>query len=85
MPLDDLRPRDWNDEPIEKPLVDDLAWVLASTAVGWEPVIGHDLAEAPEVKRVLARYRGWKAAQEALDAIAHHQATEESWDHGGGP
>jgi hypothetical protein len=41
-------------------LVDDLAHVLASTVVGWESIIGHDLAEAPEVKRVMARYRAAK-------------------------
>jgi hypothetical protein len=36
--------------------VDDLAGVLSATVVGWEAVTGHDLSEAPEVKRVLARY-----------------------------
>lgn len=68
--------------------MDDLAEVLASTMVGWEGVIGHDLAEAPEVKRVLARYRGWKAAQAALDADADRAlraAMDGSWDRGGGP
>ena len=38
-------------------LADDLAIVLAGTVVGWEKVIGHDLAQAPEVQRVMARYR----------------------------
>lgn len=41
----------------DKPLVDDLAFVLASMVVGWEPILGHDLAEHPEVVRVMARYR----------------------------
>jgi hypothetical protein len=53
----DLLPRDWTGSPIDRPLVDDLADVLAKTVVGWESIIGHDLAEAPEVRRVLARYR----------------------------
>jgi hypothetical protein len=46
-------------------LVDDLANVLARTVVGWEHIIGHDLAQAPEVQRVLARYRAEKEANEA--------------------
>jgi hypothetical protein len=54
---EDLRPRDWSGKPVDRQLVDDLADVLARTVVGWSDVIGHDLAEAPEVKRVLARYR----------------------------
>ena len=54
----ELRPKGWNG-PINRTLLDDLADVLAATVVGWEPIIGADLAEAPEVKRVLARYRAW--------------------------
>jgi hypothetical protein len=54
---DDYRPRDHTGAPVDRPLVDDLADVLAGTVVGWEPVIGYDLAQAPEVRRVLARYR----------------------------
>ena len=50
-------PRDWQDQPVDRPLVDDLADVLAGTVVGWESIIGHHLAQAPEVRRVLARYR----------------------------
>ncbi len=49
------------DGPINKPLVDDLADVLAGTVVGWEKIIGHDLSQAPEVQRVLARYRASKS------------------------
>lgn len=49
----DLLPRDWRNEPVERPLVDDLATVLSQTVVGWNP----DLSQAPEVRRVLARYR----------------------------
>ena len=41
-------------------LLDDLADVLAKTVVGWNDVIGHDLSQAPEVQRVMARYRNWK-------------------------
>ena len=57
----------------EKLLVDDLAEVLACTVVGWEKIIGHDLAEAPEVKRVLARYRNEKEMGAlAVGDIVHH-------------
>lgn len=59
MPLD-LRPTNWNGEYIDRSLVDDLADVLAATVVGWESVLGFDLSQAPEVKRVLARYRASK-------------------------
>lgn len=38
-------------------LADDLADVLAHMVVGWEPLIGHDLAQHPEVLRVMERYR----------------------------
>ena len=55
---DDFRPVGWDGKPRDVPLVDDLADVLSRTVVGWENVIGHDLAKAPEVQRVLARYRG---------------------------
>lgn len=41
----------------EVPLVEDLADVLARFVVGWEPVIGIDLAQHPDVVRVMARYR----------------------------
>jgi hypothetical protein len=54
---DDLLPRDWEGKPVDRSLVDDLAEVLACTVVGWEPIIGHDLAQHPEVVRVMARYR----------------------------
>lgn len=54
--LDDLRPVGPYG-PIDKALVDDLADVLAGTVVGWDSVIGVDLAQAPEVRRVMARYR----------------------------
>lgn len=50
---ENLLPRDWRGEPVDRPLVDDLATVLSQTVVGWNP----DLAQAPEVRRVLARYR----------------------------
>lgn len=41
----------------EKPLVDDLADVLARMVVGWEVEFGVDLAKHPDVVRVMARYR----------------------------
>jgi hypothetical protein len=41
----------------QKPLVEDLADVLSRFVVGWEPVIGADLAKHPDVVRVMARYR----------------------------
>jgi hypothetical protein len=53
----DLLPRDWKNEPVDRPLVDDLADVLSRTVVGWEPILGVDLSQAPEVQRVMARYR----------------------------
>jgi hypothetical protein len=47
----------------EMSLVDDLADVLSHMVVGWKPVIGADLAEHPEVVRVMARYRKSKGKQ----------------------
>jgi hypothetical protein len=38
-------------------LVDDLVDVLIRMTIGWEYVIGHDLAQHPDIVRVLARYR----------------------------
>jgi hypothetical protein len=40
----------------QKPLVEDLADVLSRFVVGWEPIIGADLAQHPDVVRVMARY-----------------------------
>jgi hypothetical protein len=60
MPESEFYPRDWDGRPIPRPLVDDLAEVLSSTVVGWEQILGHDLSTAPEVVRVLARYREYK-------------------------
>lgn len=53
----DLLPRDWNNQPVDRPLVDDLADVLSHMVVGWMSIIGHDLSEHPDVVRVMARYR----------------------------
>jgi hypothetical protein len=44
-------------EQSQKSLIEDLADVLARFVVGWEPVIGADLAQHPDVVRVMARYR----------------------------
>lgn len=41
----------------ERPLVEDLAWVLARMVTGWEHDFGFDLAKHPDVVRVMARYR----------------------------
>jgi hypothetical protein len=41
----------------ERALADDLMDVLSHMVVGWENVIGHDLARHPSVLRVAARYR----------------------------
>lgn len=61
---DDLRPvHPVTGVPKDTPLVDDLAEVLARTVVGWEKIIGYDLALHPEVVRVMVRYRAWKVAQ----------------------
>ena len=65
--MSDLLPRDWNDEPIERSLIDDLATVLTQTVVGWESVIGIDLARQPQVVRVMARYRAYKAEREGAE------------------
>jgi hypothetical protein len=42
-------------------LVDDLADVLSRMVVGWGDRLGVDLAQHPDVVRVMARYREWKA------------------------
>lgn len=52
-----LLPHDANGRPIARPLVDDLVNVLSMTVISWSPVVGQDLAQASEVRRVLARYR----------------------------
>lgn len=54
---DELLPKDWEGKPVQKTLLEDLADVLAQTVVGWTDVIGYDLSEAPEVQRVMARFR----------------------------
>lgn len=41
----------------DTPLVDDLADVLSRMVVGWEARLGADLAQHPDVLRVMARYR----------------------------
>lgn len=51
-----LLPKNRNGDPVDRPLVDDLAQVLASTVVGWRTLTGVDLAEHPEVQRVMERY-----------------------------
>lgn len=47
-------------------LTDDLADVLASMVVGWKPALGVDLAQHPQVVRVMARYRQAKVDREKL-------------------
>lgn len=46
-------------------LADDLADVLMHMVVGWKDRLGVDLAEHPEVVRVMARYREAKVQCEA--------------------
>ena len=41
----------------ERAMADDLAAVLSRVVVGWEHIIGQDLAQYPDVQRVMARYR----------------------------
>jgi hypothetical protein len=54
---DELFPHNWENKPQrDRSLVDDLFNVLCATVVGWEGILGADLAQAPEVKRVIARY-----------------------------
>ena len=50
---------------VDMPLVDDLADVLMHMVVGWENTLGVDLAEHPEVERVMTRYRESKISCEA--------------------
>lgn len=58
------------------PLVDDLADVLVHMVVGWEPTLGFDLAQHPEVRRVMARYRESKAATSVNGNLAEsHRGT----------
>jgi hypothetical protein len=57
-------------------LVDDLADVLAHMVVGWKNVIGVDLAEHPEVVRVMARYREAKAIHDQLVITLQIKAEE---------
>ena len=50
------------DEPPFISLADDLANVLMHMVVGWGERLGVDLAEHPEVVRVMARYRAERDA-----------------------
>lgn len=53
-------------EILDIPLIDDLADVLSAMVVGWEHVIGHDLSQHSSVVRVMARYRAYKAENNAI-------------------
>ena len=66
----------------ERALADDLAEVLSRMVVGWEPILGHDLAQHPDVQRVMARYReargpvrkpDRKMSNEEVDQAAHYR------------
>jgi hypothetical protein len=57
-------------------LADDLADVLSHMVVGWEKTLGVDLAQHPEVQRVMARYGTAKAEHERL-VITLQMKTEE--------
>lgn len=54
----------------QKPLVEDLVDVLSRLVVGWEPVIGADLAQHPDVVRVMRRYRDEYVGQ---PGVTHEQ------------
>jgi hypothetical protein len=59
---EDLRPTNSRTGEVkDTPLVDDLADVLSRMVVGWERIIGHDLAQHPDVVRVMARYKEARA------------------------
>lgn len=60
----------------QESLTDDLADVLSHMVVGWKNVIGVDLAEHPEVQRVMKRYREAKAAQEQLVIVLDTKMAE---------
>ena len=62
----------------EKALADDLADVLSRVSVGWQPVIGVDLTQFPDVQRVMQRYREarsrWEEVKVRSDAaLARHR------------
>lgn len=67
---DDLRPvNSRTGEVQDTPLVDDLADVLARMTVGWKPGLvwmTAGLDEHPDVVRVMARYRAYKAENNAI-------------------
>lgn len=67
---DDLRPTNARTgERKDTPLIDDLADVLSHLVAGWKPGLvwmTGDLAEHPEVVRVMARYRQYKDANNAI-------------------
>ena len=64
---EDLRPiNSRTGEVLDISLIDDLADVLSAMVVGWENVIGHDLSQHPSVVRVMARYRAYKAENNAI-------------------
>lgn len=75
--MTDYRPRDWKDEPMDIQLVDDLADVLAKTVVGWKDLTGIDLADHPNVQRVLARYRAEKSRPTTALRIRGRQVVRE--------
>jgi hypothetical protein len=58
-------------------LVDDLADVLSRSVVGWLNVIGVDLAQYPDVERVMARYRAYKANRSEMirETLDEHAET----------
>jgi hypothetical protein len=57
-------------------LTDDLADVLSHMVVGWKPALGVDLAEHPDVQRVMKRYREFKAEQEQLVIVLDTKMAE---------
>lgn len=53
----------------DQPMVDDLADVLSRVVIGWEDRLGIDLAQYPDVVRVMARYR---ASKLPCPAVIYH-------------
>lgn len=55
-------------------MVDDLADVLSRMVVGWEPMLGADLAQHPDVIRVMARYR--QEREKSMAEVVQQQRRE---------
>lgn len=70
---------------MSKTLVDDLADVLSHMVVGWKDRLGVDLAEHPEVQRVMERYRTSKIPCEAVIFHGPGHQSKTRCEHGSDP